>query len=107
MLLRISFLLMSGLLTFPCVTQAQSPLWRVDCDNKDGYWFLMDEKEGSKMPVFIGNSITVIVYPGLHDIQDVHNDARIKWISKDEISVINNDKDAGWKGRLTFYRCDK
>lgn len=94
-------------LPLPSISQAKSPLWRVDCDNKDSYWFLMDERKGAAMPIFIGNSITVIPYPGLGDIKDIYNDPRIEWLSKDKISVLNNDKDAGWKGHMIFHRCKK
>lgn len=87
--------------------QGRSPVWSVDCANlKTSRWFIIDERESAKSPgVFIGNSITVVGYPGLHDVEDVHDDPRIRWISADEITVSNDDEDVGWEGRLVFHRC--
>lgn len=87
---------------------AGSPLWSTDCEalnTKTSNWFLMDEREDSTLPIFIGNEITVIPYPGLQDIKNLKNDPRIHWLSKNLISVSNSDEKAGWEGRLIFYRC--
>ncbi|MET0067369.1 MAG: hypothetical protein ABW076_13560 [Candidatus Thiodiazotropha sp.] len=86
--------------------KTKSPFWSEDCDNfSKNYWFIMDERPDRRHPIYIGNAIKAIPFPGLHDIENVYKDEKIKWITQDEVSIANPDKDMGWTGTKTFYRC--
>jgi len=80
--------------------------WSTDCDNMEkSRWFALESHGTNKYMFTFCAATKCIPYPGFFEAFDVYHDKRVKWISENEMSVSNSDKDAGWKGKILFKRC--